>query len=291
MALFSEEEINKANEKTRVVKKEQTIKYDTQDMSGKDGQVRMIVDGEPRWVDPVGPEKVTVTEVNEEPKNQIMVPIDKDGVMGFSNQVELGSAARFAITMQLAPDHLRKNKDGSANIVGVMAALMMCKQRNLPMSAMNDMAFIKGKLQCYGKLTTAFCETHPEYGEHITYFINEKQDIICLDNKNLKDVPWACVVRARKKNQTDWREFVFSVDDAEQAGLLTKNTKPDSGWIKYLKDLLYNKVKNRFQGEFYASSLVGVNHYDFSESSYNQEPKEVGPSLAEKLESMKNEQG
>jgi len=224
-------------------------------------------------------------------KKEIIVGIDKEGTLDFTNQLELGSAARFVITMKLAPESLRTQKDSKGNYVdnipAVMAALTLCRQRRLPFSAMNEMGFVKGKLTCYGSLTTAFCEKHPEYGEQKIYSINEKQEIICLNNKNLKDIPWACVIQSRKKNSEIWNEYVFSVDDAETAGLLTKNTKPDSGWIKYVKDLLYNKAKNRMQRADYASALVGINdHEDFA---YEQNAEAIGKkSLSEKINELKD---
>jgi len=233
---------------------------------------------------------------NETPKDQakpIIVSIDKSGVMNFTNQLELGSAARFAITMKIVPDHLRLQKLDNGqmveNIPAVMAALTLCRQRNLTFTAMNEMGFINGKLVCYGPLTTAFCEQHPEYGDQRIYFINESQEIICLANKNLRDFPWACVILSKKKNSEVWNEFVFSVDDAEVAGLLTKTTKMTSTWIKYLKDMLYNKAKNRVQKAQYASSLIGVNQFeDFKYEENGNAEKEVGPTLAQTIEALKN---
>jgi hypothetical protein len=106
-------------------------------------------------------------------------------------------------------------------------------------------------------------ERHPEFGEKEEYFITKEGDRICSENKNLAvGEPWAHVMRVKKKGATVWNEYFFSVDDAFQAGLLTENTKKDSGWVKYTKDLLYHKNKSRALKSNYASALNGINYYE-----------------------------
>ena len=194
----------------------------------------------------------------EETKSrEIVVPINALGGFDFKDQMQLGVSASLAMQLALCPDHLAK--EGKA---AVMAALMVCKQYGLAASAMNHMAFIKGKLTTYGVLYMALAERHPDFGEKEEFFIDENCKQICVKNENLKAVPWAHVARVRKKNSTVWNEYFFSVDDAEQAGLLTKSTKPDSGWIKYTKDLLMHKNKNRWVNANYASAVAGLLYHE-----------------------------
>lgn len=188
----------------------------------------------------------------------VVIEMTEQGSMKFSNQNELASVARMMIKLSLAPQHLRN--DGPE---AVASALVMCRQFNLPDTAMNEMSYVKGKLTVFGSLVTALAEKHPEYGEMESYFIDEKCEKICVENKNLKTaIPWAHIRRVRKKNSTVWNEYFFSVDDAQQAGLLTKTTKADSGWVKYTKDLLSHKTKARAYRENYSSALNGINYHE-----------------------------
>jgi hypothetical protein len=187
----------------------------------------------------------------------IVVAIKTDGALDFSNQTELGQAARLMIKMKMAPNHLIE-----AGLEAVMSAMLFCKQHQLPITAMNELAFIKGKLACFGSLFTAIAERHPEYGEKEEFFITKEGERICSENKNLQAEAWAHVMRVKKKGGTVWNEYYFSVDDANQAGLLTENTKKDSGWIKYTKDLLFHKNKSRALKSNYASALNGINYYE-----------------------------
>lgn len=193
----------------------------------------------------------------ETKKSSVIVPITNGGMMTFKNQIELGNAARMLIQMNLAPNHLKQEGP-----TAVMAALVMCRQFNLPDTAMNEMAYVKGKLTCFGSLVTALAERHPEYGEKEEFFIDENCERICVANKNLKAMPWASVIRIRKKGSDIWNEYFFSLDDAHQAGLLTETTKRDSGWVKYTKDLLMHKSKSRALKANYASALNGVNYHE-----------------------------
>lgn len=193
----------------------------------------------------------------ESKPQQVLIKIDQNGLFAFENQMELASAARLAIQMNIVPAHLKKE-----GLEAVMSALTLCRQYKLPNHAMNEMAFIKGKLSCFGSLVTALAERHPEYGEQECFFVDKDSNKICSDNKNLKEIPWAHVRKIKKKNSTVWNEYVFSVDDAFQAGLLTEKTSSDSGWVKYTKDLLSHKTKARGFKDNYASALHGIEYYE-----------------------------
>lgn len=224
-------------------------------------------------------------EKKVEPKNDVLVPISSSGSLVFNNHKELASAANLAIKMNYAPDHLKKE-----GVEAVMSALMACSQLSLPMIAMNEMGYVKGKLTQYGTLFAALAQRHPDYGEKRVFFVDENIDEICTKNKNLKAVPWACVFQIKKKNSTVWNEYFFSVDDAAQAGLLVDTTKKDSGWIKYMKDMLYHKVKARAYRSEYSGAVGGLlYHEDVKEAlERGPEPRDVGPSKTDVAGDLNN---
>lgn len=180
--------------------------------------------------------------------NGVVVKIDREGVIAFSNQQELGNAARLLIQMKLAPEHLRKE-----GVEIVMSALTICKQYRLPISAMNEMMAVRGKVGVFGTLVTALCQRHPDYGELKVQYVTADQDVICLKNKNLNAKVWAAVISVRKKGQDEWNEYFFTEDEAKTAGLLSNGV-----YTKYLKDMLFHKAKWRAMNTEYASALKGL---------------------------------
>lgn len=210
----------------------------------KDGQVSMLKDGEQKWVDN------PVKETPELPAvaNPVLVKLDKQGTLEFKNQIELGQAAALIIQMKLAPEHLRKEGKEA-----VMSALTLCKQYQLPITALNELAYIKGKIGVFGHLMTALAQRHPLYGEMVVQYITKEQEIICLKNKNLEKPVWACVISIQKKGSPNWNEYFFTETEAKTAGLLGNAT-----YGKYLKDMLFHKAKSRAYHTEYASALKGI---------------------------------
>lgn len=202
----------------------------------------------------------------------ILVPI-KNGEFEFNNQMELHAAATMMIKTAAAPEHLRKE-----GVEAVAAALVFCRQAKLPQRTMNQMAFIKGKLTQYGSLVTATAERHPEYGEREDFFCDKDFNKISFENKNLNAEVYAALVRIKKKGGSVWSEYYFTVDDARRAGLLTEKTKDDSGWVKYVKDMLFHKANKRALTAQYASAIEGMNyHEDILEAYEWPRLKDVGP--------------
>lgn len=188
--------------------------------------------------------------VEQKAKNEVMVMFSKEGLVEFNNQKELSNAAQLLVQMNLAPDHLKK--DG---VTAVMSALTFCKQYQLPYAAMNELAYIKGKMGPYGSLYTAIAQRHPDYGEMKVLYTDKEMNIINLANKNLNADVWACVIMIKKKSDSDWHEYFFTKDEAQKAGLLGGATKT---YEKYLKDMLYHKAKSRAFNTEYASVLKGI---------------------------------
>lgn len=209
-----------------------------------------------------------------ENSSNVIVKIDESGNYVFNSQLDLGRAALLCMQKAIAPpDLIAKGQ------TAVAAALVMCKQFNLPQQAMNEMAFVNGRIQVHSKLYTALAQRHPLYGEDEIFEITEKQERRCVDNKNLHEPTWGVVIRVRKKGSNFLNEYVFTMDDAERAGLLDPRKRDgsknnDSAWLKYTRDMLYHKCKFRAYGREYASSLEGIEMF---EDRYEPTTRDVTP--------------
>jgi hypothetical protein len=208
--------------------------------------------------------------MSEKNENKSIVKIDTKGIFEFSNHLELAQAASMMIEIKEAPDHLCK-----AGKKAVASALMLCKQMGLHQKSMNQMAFINGKLTCYGSLVTALAERHPKYGSKKDFFIDVNCDEICVKNKNIKAEVYAAVVQIKKLGDDHWSEYIFSVDDAKNANLIHDNIKKDSAWFKYMKDMIMHKCNSRALKSNYASALEGINYHEDLVETLEQKTRDV----------------
>lgn len=218
------------------------------------------------------------SEETKKQKKDVVVSFNDSGLVDFKNQKDLASAASLLIQMNMAPDSLKKN-----GIQAVMAALTFCKQYNLPYSALNELGYVKGKLGAFGSLMTALAKRSPEWQDFVVIYTNEKFEKISLENKNLDNEVFACVVRVRKKNSDVWNEYFFTKKEAEKAGLLSSNT-----YQNYLKTMLYHRAKAQALRTEFSDYLNGVESFELLQQEA--EIKDVSPlnKLNERLGLIEN---
>lgn len=197
--------------------------------------------------------EIKKTEVPE--KKELIVQINGLGAFEFSNQLELANAARLAIQMRLAPDHLK-----AEGLEAVMSALTICKTFKLPTSCMDDMFYIGGRIAVYGKLFCALAQRNKNFGQIKEFWIDEEYQPICVANKNFGK-EWAAVVSVQRKDAETWNEYHFTIDDAKKAGLFP-STRNGSPWNKYTKDMLMHKSRARGYRANYAESITGIDYYE-----------------------------
>jgi len=214
------------------------------------------------------------------PAEQKLVKVDDKGIFTFTNQIELADAATMMIRTQLAPKHLRDEGKEA-----VAAALILCKQFNLPQKSMGQMAFIKGKITCFGSLVTALAERHPRYGDKKEFCVAADGKKISSDNENLSAPVWAYVVQIRKKDSDVWNEYFFSVDDAKAAGLSSDT------WNKYKRDMLGHKARSRAFRAEYASALEGIDYHEDVLEAFTMKDVTPKSDRVKAIEDLAQEQG
>lgn len=198
-------------------------------------------------------------------KNQnMMVAFNPEGLVEFTNHGELAAAAKLLLQMKLVPKHLKEE-----GVEAIMTAITTCKQYNLPYSAMNEMGYVEGKLGFFGSLVTAIAQRDPKYGEVVTLFVDREYNEISLKNKNLHTDVYAAVMRLKNKDSEIWKEFYFTMDEAEKSGLIIKKSGKSTNYVNgYRKDMLYHKVKNRAYNTEFAGVLKGINSFEMMVLDY-----------------------
>ena len=206
---------------------------------------------------------MTNIEQVEEKKEVVELTVSETGEISASTLTELASSVAAYRRAGLVPKHLETN----AQAVG---AILFCKQIGVPpLIGIGQVACIHGKFTAYGSLFTALAQRDPDFGSDEIFYLDEEQNKICSENKNLTAPAWACVVRTQKKNSPFINEFVFTMDEAQQAGIV-RNV-----WKTYPKDMLRWKALARAYRTTYPAALNGILMYEDLKNDW--EPKEVGP--------------
>lgn len=145
----------------------------------------------------------------------------------------------------------------------IIAAWNVAASLKLPPAiAIQNMAVIHGSVCIWGQLPKALAEASGELEDFSLVLIDKDQASILLENKNLNAEPWGAVCRIKRKGRTT-NEYVFTMNDAEKAGL----DKKSGPWKDYRKIMLSRRaVANAVKFEF-PDALMGLNvaEYDLNE--------------------------
>ena len=209
-------------------------------------------------------EETEIVEIQKEiQKNELQI--------GSSGEIEASTISQLANSVAayrkagLIPKHLETN----AQAIG---AILFCKQIGVPpLVGLGQVACIHGKFAAYGSLFTSLAQRDPDFGFDEIFYLDEKQDRICVQNKNLNEPAWACVVRTQKKGSPFINEFVFTMDDAKDAGII-RNV-----WKTYPKDMLRWKALARAYRSTYPAALNGIMMAEDLKTDWN--PKDVSPKV------------
>lgn len=189
-------------------------------------------------------EIIEVQKELQKQTNELM--ISDDGQIQAETINQLAMSVKAYRKAGIIPKHLETD----AQAIG---AILFCKQLGVPpLSGIGQVACIHGKFAAFGSLFTALAQKDPDFGFDEIFFVDEKQDKICVENKNLNAPAWACIVRTQKKGSPFINEFVFSMDDAKDAGIV-RNV-----WQKYPKDMLRWKTLARAYRSTYPAALSGL---------------------------------
>ena len=188
-----------------------------------------------------------IVQVQEELKKQVNeLQLSETGEIQAETVNQLAQSVRAYRKAGLLPKHLETD----AMAIG---AIMFCRQLGVPpLIGIGQVACIHGKFSAYGSLFTALAQRDPDFGYDEVFYLDEKQEKICAENKNLNNPAWACVVRTQKKGSPFILETVFTMDDAKKAGIV-RNV-----WDKYPRDMLRWKCLARAYRTLYPAALNGV---------------------------------
>lgn len=184
--------------------------------------------------------------VQNEVSTKFSWEISERGEINAADMSQLGAAMSAYRKAGLVPSHFKTNEIA-------IGAYLYCKNLGVdPLTNWGQVTNVNGKLAPFGTLFSALAQRDKDFGHDEIIFFDEKMEIICLENKNVKDPVFGCRIRTQKKGSPFIMESIFTMDDAKKANLI-KNA-----WITYPKDLLMWKCIARNYRKLYPAALNGV---------------------------------
>ena len=226
-------------------------------------------------VQEIKPEVKTVVPLLVDQKSQLMVARDNSELMRMIQVMMKGMA--FPKTLD-TPEK-------------AIAAWQVAASLGLPPAvAIQNMAVIHGSVNLWGQLPKALAEKTGQLEDFKLIKINDKQEEISLQNKNLNDQVWGAVVQIKRKGRS-MNEYSFTMLDAEKAGLKGKA----GPWKDYTSIMLSRRATAHAIKFEFPDALMGV---PVAEFDYHEAPdlKDVSPrtseaqTMAEKINNLKGMQ-
>lgn len=121
-----------------------------------------------------------------------------------------------------------------------------------PAVAIQNMAVIHGSVCIWGQLPKALAEATGELEDFKMIMINDKHEVISLENKNLDQEVWGAVCQIKRRGRS-MNEYSFTMGDAAKARL-DKKTGP---WSDYRKIMLSRRVMGQAIKFEFPDALMG----------------------------------
>lgn len=217
-------------------------------------------------------ENIETTQATQQTKSIITVN-ENQGLVAKDNS-ELLRMIQVMMKGQAFP----KSLDTEAKVI---AAWQVAASLKIPPAvAIQNLAIVNGSICMWGQLPKALAEATGELEEFKLVVIDEKQDPICLENKNLNAQVWGAVCVIKRKGR-DRNEYAFTVEDMKRANL----DKKQGPWRDYTKIMLMRRAMGTAIKFEFPDAVMGV---PIAEYDFHQAPdiKEVGPTQS-KAEMLK----
>lgn len=196
-----------------------------------------------------------------EQKTQVKTPaIIEVNERGYLQAKDIDGRVRLAKIMYESKMVPRSYENAQQVFVGMEYAIELGLR---PFQGLRNIAIINGNPSIWGDLPLALARKTGELESIHEFIIDKEYNKICFANKNLNTEHWAAVCIIKRKGM-DPIEGYFSLDDAQTAGLLSRNkTTP---WDTYPKIMLMRRARSMALKIAFPDALSGIAiaEYDFN---------------------------
>ena len=133
----------------------------------------------------------------------------------------------FLTENSLIPETLAKNKSHAFMALKTCHALGFTTFGAMQL-AVKNMYVVKGAIELWGNLPLSLVQRTGLLEDIDEFFVDEEGERICSKNKNLVQIPVACVCRVKRKGGEGWKEFAVTKGDLELSG---GKALEDGGWL------------------------------------------------------------
>ena len=237
----------------------------------------MLSDVEPKTAPVAAPVPQFAAPAVMVPTDQRTVAVVKDFETRADGTLALASfedQKRFALQLMQQGMVSSTFKTPQAVILGIQ----YCKELGVPVQlGMKMLYVIDGKPSLFGDGPLALVQRSGQLESIEEFFLNEKQEKICVENKNLQDRVWAAVTRLKRRGDPLIQEDYFSLIDLEIAGMdMSKNGKKVV-WAKYERIMMRYKSRSMSLKVKFSDMISGVNIAEY-DSNFSPETPDVNAS-------------
>jgi hypothetical protein len=156
----------------------------------------------------------------------------------------------------------------------ILVQMQMAAGINMnPVVAAGNMYYLNGKINFWGDLPLGLVRRSGQL-EFISEKLYDKhRKEICFANDNLSEPPQTSVCIVKRKGE-EKREFVWTWQQAEKAGLLAKNK---SLWLLYPNRMMQMRVRSLALKDVFSDILAGISIHEYDDFNENFTPRDVSP--------------
>jgi hypothetical protein len=134
---------------------------------------------------------------------------------------------------------------------------------NEPMSAIQQVSVFNNKILMWGELPLTKAKRTGQLKWFKNYVADKEGKKISFENKNQSEPAWAGVCEIQRDGY-ELETYMFSMDDAKAAGLLSK----EGPWKQYPKRMLKVRARSEALKDVFADALVGagIGEYETNET-------------------------
>lgn len=191
------------------------------------------------------------------PSNKGIVPQVEVTEQGFVSATTIEGQFRIARAL-FQSKMIPKSYDTAEKVwVGMQYAVELGLK---PFQGLRNIAVVNGQPSIWGELPLGLAFKTGELESIQEFLIDKEYNRLSLANKNLHHDAWAAICVIKRKGMPEVETF-FSMDDADHAGLLERN----SPWRTYPKIMLTRRARSQALKTTFADAISGaIAEFDFN---------------------------
>jgi hypothetical protein len=196
------------------------------------------------------------------------INVDESGVLKPRNIDEAYRLAKAYVMSGILPERYKTAES-------VLTAMQFALELGLkPLTAMRQIAVVKGTPCLFGDLPLSLCYSSGKLEAIKEVWLDKDGREINLANKNLTAQAYAAFCVVKRKGDPEPLEAFFTMDDAQNAGLLNSPT-----WKAYPKRMLRYRARSQALKDKFPDCLNGISIAEYDQNTVEEQILNVTPQV------------